>query len=124
MTFADRKETAVTKAVLVVYTNPITPDREDDFNKWYDAVHLPEVLQIDGFTGATRYRVAEAQAKGAPEPAHRFMAIYEVDTAEPQALLDTMLRDASKMDMGDSLDWPSARAHLYEEISPRLVAGA
>jgi hypothetical protein len=52
------------------------------------------------------------------------MAIYEVDTPEPQALLDTMLRDASKMDMGDSLDWPSARAHLYEEISPRLVAGA
>lgn len=108
-------------AVLIVYTNPISPDREADFNAWYDRTHLPQVLGVDGFVAASRYRVADAQAKGTPPSAHRFMSIYEVETDDLQGALDTLMRSAKSLDMGDSLDWSTAAATLWEQITPRVA---
>jgi hypothetical protein len=109
-------------AVLIVYTNPLTPDREADFNAWYDRTHLPEVLAVEGFVAASRYRLSDAQAKGTESPVHRFMSIYEVETDDLQGALDTLMRSATNLDMGDSLDFSTASAVLWEEITPRVVA--
>ncbi|HEY2089688.1 MAG TPA: hypothetical protein VGH54_27165 [Mycobacterium sp.] len=109
------------KAVLIVYTNPISPERDYDFNHWYDEIHLPEVLAADGFVAASRYRVSDAQAKGVATPAHRYASVYEVDTADLQGALDALLRSARDLDMGDSLDLSTASAVLWEEITPRLA---
>ena len=36
---------------LIVFTEPVI-GREDEYNEWYDEVHLPEVLATDGFVAA------------------------------------------------------------------------
>ena len=50
---------------MLVFTNPL-PGREAEFNKWYDEVHLPEVLQVKGFVAARRYVVSGDSPPEAP----------------------------------------------------------
>jgi hypothetical protein len=79
------------KAIMLVWSNPSEPSREDEYNKWYDSEHIPDVLKIPAFTGATRYKVSEAQFGPVNTPA-QYIAIYEVDTddltAIPQIMAD------------------------------------
>ena len=39
------------KALLLVFSAPSSPDRLDDYNKWYDEVHLAEVVAMDSQGG-------------------------------------------------------------------------
>lgn len=111
----------MSKAVLIVYTNPVSPERDAEYNKWYDETHLPEVLGVDGFVAASRYRVSAAQANGVEAPPHRYVSVYEADTEDPQGLLDAMLRGAKDMHISDSCDLRNASAVLWEEITPRVT---
>lgn len=44
----------MSKHILMVFTNP-RQGCEEDFNSWYDTVHLPDVLQVAGFEAAQRF---------------------------------------------------------------------
>ena len=44
------------KGIMFVPSGPSSPDREDEYNSWYSKVHIPEVCQVDGITGARRYK--------------------------------------------------------------------
>jgi hypothetical protein len=119
---AQREGSDVPKAALIVYTNPISTERDDDYNRWYDEIHLPEILAADGFVAASRYRISDAQVGGMAAPDHRYVAVYEVDTDDLQGALDTLLRSAADLDMGDSVDQSTASAALWEEITPRVAS--
>ena len=47
----------MTKYVHLVFSDPPTGVTEDEFNEWYDA-HVQEILAVDGWVAATRYRIA------------------------------------------------------------------
>ncbi len=51
--------------------------REQEFNKWYNEVHVPDVLKAPGVIGATRYEAIRAQ-----EAQPRYLAIYELESEE------------------------------------------
>ena len=40
---------------FIVFSNPSTPGREEEFNNWYDHQHMPDVLRIPGFVSAQRF---------------------------------------------------------------------
>jgi len=62
------------KAILAVFSNPTSAEQEDEYNSWYDDVHIKELLEIPGIVSAKRYKLA------GPVPAdHRYLAIYEVE---------------------------------------------
>ncbi len=64
------------KWIMALESNCTDAAKEDEFNKWYDETHVPDVLQASGFVKATRYKgisPAEAQGRG------MFLAIYEVE---------------------------------------------
>lgn len=64
------------KGIMVVQSAPIDPAREDEYNEWYSQVHLPEVVAMPGFVGATRYKVHDSSADSAT---HSYLAIYEIE---------------------------------------------
>lgn len=41
--------------ILLVLTDPVA-GCEQEFNAWYESVHLPEILALPSFVSATRYR--------------------------------------------------------------------
>jgi antibiotic biosynthesis monooxygenase (ABM) superfamily enzyme len=50
--------------------------REDEFNRWYDTEHVPDVLRLfPGCLGAARYRVADGDGS------HQYMAVYAFRSA-------------------------------------------
>lgn len=60
------------KGIMLVETQPASPDRVDEYNKWYDEVHLPEVCSVPGFVSARRFKPVDGQGG--------FVAIYELES--------------------------------------------
>jgi hypothetical protein len=69
------------KYTLIVYSNP-AEGREDDYNAWYDDVHLPEFSALPGVISGRRFRVT-----GAAQP--QYAAIYEL-SAHPDEVMAAM----------------------------------
>ncbi|WP_148573850.1 hypothetical protein [Nocardioides caldifontis] len=65
--------------LLVVLSNAL-PGREDEFNEWYDAVHVHEMVDVlDGVRSAQRF------VRAGPDdtaPPYKYLALYEVDDVE------------------------------------------
>lgn len=57
--------------IFLVESEPISSDSADEFNKWYDETHIPEILTVDGFVSARRFVSADGS---------KFVAVYEIDT--------------------------------------------
>lgn len=108
------------RAVMLVHTNPIEDSRDGEFNDWYDNVHLPEVLAVDGFVAATRYRVSDAQLVPVPT-AHRYLAVYEIDSDDLAATTSALAQAAAGgMFISDALELqPFPAVTLYQEAVPR-----
>lgn len=72
--------------VFLALSNPMSEDVEAEFNKWYDEVHAPQVLQIPGVSSCRRFRLAPDQVTP-PDPAttRQYLALYEVETENWEA---------------------------------------
>ena len=95
---------------MLVFTNA-TEGRDDEFNQWYDEVHLEEVLALPEFVGATRHKLADAQMF--PDQSHGYLAIYEYkgDAADAIAALGAA---ADSFNMSDALA-PDAKVVLFDD---------
>lgn len=104
------------KYKYLVFTNA-RDGRDDEFNAWYDEIHLPEVVAVPGFTGAERYAIRPQP--GDPEPKHRYLAIYDMETEDVSATLKELMRRGTTggFRMTDALG-DGARTDLYEVITP------
>ncbi|OYU34742.1 DUF4286 family protein [Novosphingobium sp. PASSN1] len=103
--------------ILVVLTNA-QPGRDDDFNAWYDDVHLRDVCAVPGILAARRYMAAPIQP--APDGARwRYLAIYEIETDNLQGVMDEMNARAGtdQMFVSDSLDVAGACATVFGAFS-------
>ena len=62
------------------------PEPDAEFNAWYNRVHVPDVLKIDGIIGCTRFSVAESPAADTPG---KYLAIYDVEADDFNDILST-----------------------------------
>ncbi|HEX4830499.1 MAG TPA: hypothetical protein VH478_05340 [Trebonia sp.] len=86
---------------LIVYTSPVQ-GREEEFNAWYDEVHLAEFSALPGVLSGRRFQVIPAKGAGAGPS---YAALYEL-SGEPRATLSAMnaaVKDGT-MHMSDALD--------------------
>jgi hypothetical protein len=104
---------------FLVLTNA-TEGQDDEFNDWYNNRHLPDVLAVEGFVAATRFKMAELDPPQKSD--YRYMALYEVEAEDlakaNQALMNTAGTDA--MVLSEALD-PNASAIYFEPITERVV---
>jgi hypothetical protein len=87
---------------LVVYTSP-AEGREDEYNKWYDEVHLAEFTALPGVISGRRYQVADGKPAA-------YAAIYELSSPpdEVMALMNAGIK-AGTVHMSEAVDPASAR---------------
>jgi len=101
---------------LIVYTDPI-PGREAEYNEWYDEVHLKEVLSVEGFVGAQRFALADAQIAGMADAAPcRYLAIYEIEAESAKDALDKLQAASATMNISDALDSARSAALAFTSI--------
>ena len=94
---------------LIVYTSPVD-GREDEYNAWYDDIHLAEFSALPGVISGRRYKVA---ADGKPQ----YAAIYEL-SAHPDTVMAAM-NDGIKngtVQWSDTLD---AKSISVVTLTPR-----
>ena len=63
--------------LLAAESNCSDPSQEEEFNRWYDETHLPDVLETPGILRATRYEnISAGEGQG------KFLALYEIETED------------------------------------------
>jgi len=109
------------KYTFVVLTNAVE-GQEAEFNDWYDNRHLPEVLAVDGFVAAQRFRLTEMDP--GQEFAHRYLALYEVETDDLAKTNQALTEAAGKGDMliSPALNLGDAVARYFTPITDRRTA--
>jgi hypothetical protein len=88
---------------LIIQTSPLE-GREDEYNDWYDGVHLAEFSALPGVISGRRYEVMRAK----PDSKPAWAAIYEL-SSHPKEVLAAMnagIKDGS-MHMSDAVDQDS-----------------
>ena len=121
-----RRETIVAKHLLVVLSNA-HEGTDDEFNDWYTNTHIGDIIGLDGFQAAQRYRLSDRQVgDGEGEaPPYRYLAIYEVDGDDLGRAADSLASGVdSGMVISDALDRDRTVAWLFSAITERMEAGA
>ena len=68
------------KGKMVIFTSPASAEKEGEFNRWYNEVHIPEIAAAaPKVSGATRYLASGTQIPGQPAPPQPYMTVYHLD---------------------------------------------
>ena len=95
-------------ALLVVQVD-IDPAREDEFNRWYNEEHVPDKRSTPGFVSARRFRHFTT--------AHRYLAIYEVDSGELVTSAEYMSQPVSDWSTSIMAAWTAWDRNVWVEIT-------
>src|ERR1700738_1129183 len=74
---------------FMVLSDPVE-GQEAAYSDWYDNRHLADVLDVDGFVSAQRFRLSR-QTPPAGLPASGYLAIYEIETDDVDAPLAALM---------------------------------
>ena len=104
------------KYKLVILSNPVG-DSDEEFNRWYDDVHLGDVFKVPGVVGAERYRFRSGEG-------WRYLALYELDCEDPADVEQELLARAGTevMPMSDAFDLSRFFMGTAEVITPYRAA--
>jgi len=104
---------------MITLSNP-TEGREEEYNEWYQNIHLADLVALDGIRSARRYRFARTLKEG---DAYPYMAVYEIETDDIDALLAELGTAAGdgRIRMSDAIDTAGATALVYEEFGPEVT---
>lgn len=122
----------MSKSILTVFTN-CAAEKEAEFNKWYDEVHVPDILAIEGFTAARRFKLAgpgpQVQTQNGPATA-QYLALYEMDSEDTRAAMKRLgaavgeLAQRGRMFDGMQLVASATYVALGERVQAKSAASA
>lgn len=107
--------------IFIAATNPI-PGREAEFNRFYDEMHVPDVLAAPGWVAAQRYRLTNEQRPD-QSPPWKYLAVYEVTCPDGQILTALRKRDKPSREPEGGPVWlDDSQVWIYSKIGPRQVS--
>lgn len=83
------------RGILYVANHPVSPEREAEFNTWYEEVHMPEVCALPGFGNARRYAPVK---EGDP-----YVAVYEIEGDDLDEVVAGLYKAIGGFTMSDSM---------------------
>jgi hypothetical protein len=104
---------------LIALTAPVSGEREEEYNDWYQNVHLGQLVAIDGIKSAQRFRLLFNVGEGEASP---YLAIYDIETDDIEGVVKEISSRAGteRMIMSEALGDP--RAIVYQEFGPPVFA--
>ena len=95
---------------LFVVKMDVDPEKEKQFNEWYNKEHIPALLKVPGVKGAHRYTSLEGTPK--------YIAIYKLDN--PNVRTSEAWKKASEMTRRPKeVTTQNVTRNLYERIYPK-----
>lgn len=98
--------------------------RQAEFEHWYDTVHLADVLKIPGIVGARRLRVVSVQAEGLEASAWCSLAIYEMETDNPEQVVAAVraVAGTAAMPLSGALERTGMVQIVAEPVGPHSTS--
>jgi hypothetical protein len=99
------------KGIIYLETMPVSADREAEYHKWYNDVHLAEICSVDGIVSARRFAPTDGNGP--------FVAIYELDCDDLDAVVGRLaaLGASGKMSSLELLNMETPPIpNVYREI--------
>ena len=75
--------------------NATSAEVEEEFNRWYNEVHIPEVLAFPSICGVTRYRAKVQIRPSSAEAPFKYFNIYDLIDHSTRPMQLAELRAAS-----------------------------
>jgi len=117
-------------ALYLVYTN-CEPGREAEFEEWYETVHLPDLLGVEGIVAAQRFKLTgpgpQTLTRSGEPAVAQYLAVYELDTEDTDAVLARIGAARSGWQMSDSLQLVAAARYVAageRQTAPAATAAA
>jgi hypothetical protein len=106
----------------LVFTRPVA-GMEDEFDTWYDDVHLPDVAAVPGVRAAQRFTLGPERRDTSVEPEFRHLTVYEID-GDPDEVFPEITRRIESGDivLAEALDRPKTWQSVWHPHGPRLTA--
>lgn len=113
------------KFLMTVRAN-CTPGREEEFNSWYDAFHVPDLLATPTLVAAQRFRLADVQAPDYPgyiKPEFQYLTVYEIETDSLEHTKEVLWAPSNIARIRKSTAFDSSRVDcsLYMPLGARVT---
>jgi hypothetical protein len=100
-----------------------TPGQDEEFNRWYDRIHAPIVIDGGDFVWTQRFELSPDQFAGNGTPAlktRQYMVIFAVETNDAKATLAEVNRRLAlpRNVSSKSLDYGSLQAVSWKALGP------
>jgi len=102
------------KTYLIVLSNPIK-GKEKEYNEWYSNIHLQEIVKIDGFISAQRFKLAEEQQMD--NQTYKYMAIYEIENENIGDSIKKLNEAAGSLTMAPVIDVDNVHVSIFKSIT-------
>lgn len=102
----------MTKGIIMVFSGPVSPDKEAEYNEWYSGLHIEELSAPEGVRVVTRYKLSDTQIPGNEMPDYKYLSIYEIDDVGRDF---PAMRDI-KTTPSDAIH-PVRKQLIYEQVS-------
>jgi hypothetical protein len=99
------------RGIMYLQTMPVSPDKDADYNKWYNDTHLAEIVSVEGIVSARRFAPMDGNGP--------YIAIYELDCDDLDAVVQRLgeLGASGKMSSLEFLSMdPPPIPRVYREI--------
>jgi len=111
------------KHLYLVFNNPI-PGREDEFAKWYDGTHIPQVMAVDGkqIVSAQRYKLRQLSRDAGQQPAQACLTVYELE-GDPDEYMDKIVTAVSAGEVqmeGAPFDIHTVAMSFWEPVTEKV----
>ena len=64
--------------VSLVMADCVVPEKEAEFNAWYDHSHVPNLTKVPGYLSGARFRIVEDAALSSRSMGPKYLALYEL----------------------------------------------
>jgi len=104
---------------FLVFTSPVA-GKEQEYNRWYDQEHAPDVVSIPGFVSAQRFVYSDVQLREVALKKPRYLVLYRIVTSDlPAVIAEVKHRLATgRTRISASLDPSSAQMYIYRAFRP------
>ncbi len=113
---------AVETYYFFVFSNPMA-GHEDEYNKWYDEQHAPDVVSVPGFVTAQRfvknelplYRMVDLQVP-------KYLIIYKIVTEDVEAVFGEVNRrlKTGETVISPTFDTSTSVSYVYQPFRPEI----
>lgn len=99
---------------LLLATSGVHEGRQEEFDSWYDGVHLRDVCAVPGVKSGRRFVVHPASPNRPPVPN---LAIYEIEADDPVSVLAELGKriGTGEMAISPALDPEGSGMTIFEE---------